>query len=134
MNTTTKGNTMPKARPIVLPPGMHATEPPRDPAETLLIQAREIVAGARRKAYGNPEDNFKTIAALWDSYLHRRHQTGNLGDFMEGRANITATDVAAMMALMKVARLAESPDHADSWRDLAGYAACGARTSGADLG
>jgi hypothetical protein len=38
-----------------------------------------------------------------------------------------------MMVLMKVARLAETPDHADSLRDIAGYAACAARTSGADL-
>jgi hypothetical protein len=118
----------------VVPEGMKVTDNDTDPAEKLLLQAREIVAGARRQAYGNPEDNFGTIAALWDAYLRRRHLTGNLGDYMEGRTNITATDVAAMMALMKVARLAESPQHADSWRDLAGYAACGARTSGADLG
>jgi hypothetical protein len=30
-----------------------------------------------------------------------------------------------MMALLKVARLAHSPSHRDSWLDIAGYAACG---------
>ena len=34
-------------------------------------------------------------------------------------------DVAAMMALLKVARIRHSPDKRDSWCDLAGYAACG---------
>jgi hypothetical protein len=29
------------------------------------------------------------------------------------------------MALVKIARLANSPDHMDSWIDIAGYAACG---------
>jgi hypothetical protein len=35
-------------------------------------------------------------------------------------------DVAAMLALLKIARLQQSPNHRDSWVDLAGYAACGA--------
>jgi len=30
-----------------------------------------------------------------------------------------------MMALMKIARLRHNHGHADSWIDLAGYAACG---------
>ncbi len=38
---------------------------------------------------------------------------------------IDEADVAVMGALIKVARLAETPDHEDSWVDLAGYAACG---------
>ena len=34
-------------------------------------------------------------------------------------------DVAAMMSMLKLARIAKSPEKADSWIDLAGYAACG---------
>lgn len=96
-----------------------------DPAQRLLEQALVIVTGARRKSYGTPEDNFGCIADLWQAYWTRRMGVCK-GPF-------TATDVATMMLLMKAARLAESPNHADSWRDIAGYAACGARTSMADL-
>lgn len=34
-------------------------------------------------------------------------------------------DVAAMMALLKIARIASGHAKADNWVDLAGYAACG---------
>ena len=34
-------------------------------------------------------------------------------------------DVAAMMALLKIARLMSNPEHVDSWIDGAGYLACG---------
>ena len=37
----------------------------------------------------------------------------------------SAYDVAVMMALLKIARISENPQHMDSWVDLAGYAACG---------
>jgi hypothetical protein len=35
-------------------------------------------------------------------------------------------EVAALMILMKLARLANNRAHRDSWADIAGYAACGA--------
>lgn len=98
-----------------------------DPAALLLEQALKIVTGARRKSYGAPEDNFKCIADLWAVWIARRQQVD------PQKVGLDAVDVSAMMVLMKVARLAESPAHADSWRDTAGYAACGARASGADL-
>jgi hypothetical protein len=103
-----------------------ATAP--DPAALLLEQAHKIVTGARRQAYGTPEDNFACIAGLWETYLRRRMQVLRIQD-----VRINAADVSAMMVLMKSARLAETQDHADSWRDTAGYAACGARASKADL-
>lgn len=79
----------------------------------VLAEANSIVNGARAQTYGGPEDSFKTIAALWGAYK------GDTGAF-------TTSDVAIMLALLKVARLKNSPDHRDSWVDLAGYAACGA--------
>lgn len=91
-----------------------------DPAQDLLQEALNIVTGARRQAYGNPEDNFATIAALWHPYLVRR-------GFIVPEQKLTPGDVAAMMVLMKVARLGETPGHKDSWLDIAGYAACGHR-------
>lgn len=95
-----------------------------DKAALLLQQASDIVTGNRRKAYGNPEDNFICIGELWTAYLKRRH------NFVH---TISASDVAVLMSLVKIARLAETTNHSDSWRDLAGYAACGARASDADL-
>lgn len=38
---------------------------------------------------------------------------------------ICAEDVAAMMVLFKVGRLATGAGTADTWVDIAGYAACG---------
>lgn len=75
-----------------------------------LEQASKITQGERQENYGTPEDNFKRIADLWSIYLEQ---------------DIAPHDVAAMMSLMKIARLMNQPNHQDSWVDLAGYAACG---------
>lgn len=84
--------------------------------EAILEAARECVCGRREQDYGSPERNFNTIADLWAAYLQGR---GVEIDFLE------AKDVAAMMALMKIARIASGHGKADNWVDLAGYAACG---------
>lgn len=76
-----------------------------------LDKAKEIVNGARQENYGSPEKNFKQIAIYWSIYLDH---------------DVSATDVALMMVLMKLARLQNKPDHEDSWIDIAGYAANGA--------
>lgn len=76
----------------------------------LLDKAKEIVNGARQENYGKPEKNFANIATYWSVYLGR---------------DIKAVDVAAMMILMKLARLENNPKHEDSWIDIAGYAANG---------
>jgi len=93
-----------------------------DAAAALLDEAKNIITGARRAAYGNPEDNFRAIADLWTTYLHR------VGvDFTDPEQALRAHDVAILMILMKCARLAETPNHHDSMVDIAGYAACAAR-------
>lgn len=86
----------------------------KEEPKSILAEAAEIVLGARRKAYGTPENNFGRIASLWNVYLDQKP---------DGRGTIGPQDVALMMILMKVARLMESPDHRDSLVDLAGYAA-----------
>lgn len=79
--------------------------------EILEAAIRTITQG-RQNDYGEPEDNFATIAKFWTIY------TG---------AYITPKDVAAMMILLKVARtFADSTIKDDTWIDIAGYAACGA--------
>lgn len=105
----------------------HAFEPVHDystvedmPKETtrtsVLMEANKIVNGARNKAYGDAEDNFRNIAGLWEAYF-----TNKGSDVV-----VTPIDVANMMVLMKIARLQWTPSHRDSWVDIAGYAACGA--------
>ena len=82
--------------------------------QEILAEAALIVATDRNTDYGDPEDNFLQIAALWEAYT---------------ATSFTATDVAVMMILMKVARVTTSPGKRDHWVDIAGYAACGAGVS-----
>lgn len=95
-------------------------------------EAVRIVTGARRAAYGTPESNFARIARLWNMHL------ANIAIF-DGwtmadveRKGLQPRDITAMMRLMKEARLAETPDHLDSYVDLVGYALCGAEVAGVD--
>jgi hypothetical protein len=90
----------------------------------ILEEAISVVAG-RGKSYGRPEDNFNRIARLWRAHLMNRYGDGYGGDTAMAIPNIDAQDVSMMMALMKIARLANDPSHHDSWVDVAGYAACG---------
>lgn len=83
-----------------------------------LETAKNIVNGDRQENYGNPENNFKNISELWTTYFNMAKNTEDWYD-------ITPTDVANMMILMKMARLINKPDHEDSWVDMAGYASNG---------
>lgn len=78
----------------------------------ILESALKCVNGDREQTYGNPEYNFERIAMLWNAYL-------------EGMRIITPADVAALLALMKIARIRSGNYKDDNWVDLAGYAACG---------
>lgn len=79
--------------------------------EEILNEATKCVCDQRQEDYGTPEDNFNQISKLWNAYL---------GD------NVTdAHDVSMMMALLKIARIRTGKRKADSYIDLAGYAACG---------
>ena len=79
--------------------------------EICLNEAGRIIAGERDKQYGGPEDNFNRIAKIWSVILG---------------TEVTSEDVAMMMVGLKVARYAsKSGFQADTWIDVAGYAACG---------
>jgi len=82
----------------------------------ILKEANDIIYGDREKTYGHPSKNLRAIAEMWTAYLvaSRAITTEN---------NIGAKDVAAMMVLLKTARLANDPDHRDSLVDICGYAA-----------
>lgn len=75
----------------------------------ILEAAEKCVCGDRDKQYGNPEHSFFLIAELWEDYLD---------------TPVRPRDVAAMLALMKIARIKNGVKD-DNWIDLAGYAACG---------
>lgn len=76
----------------------------------ILKQAEQCVCGHREQDYGSPENNFQVIADLWSAY---------------SGVSLTATDVAMMMSLFKIARIKTGTATEDSFVDLAGYAACG---------
>ncbi|MBO7275492.1 MAG: hypothetical protein J6V15_03875 [Clostridia bacterium] len=82
--------------------------------DEILAAAQKCVSGDREQDYGSPENNFARIALLWMVYLHDRL-----------KADILPQDVAAMLALLKIARIASGHAKEDNWIDLAGYAACG---------
>ena len=86
----------------------------------VLREAEKCVCGHREQDYGTPEDSFEMIGKLWTVYL-------------DYATKIDAHDVAAMMALLKIARIAKRPDHMDSWVDLAGYASCGGEIAGKEV-
>lgn len=79
-----------------------------------LNEAADLIDSDRNAIYGEPGENMARIAALWS-------------DFMG--VQFTSTDVVAFMALVKLSRIAKTPDHRDSWIDLAGYAAIGAEVA-----
>lgn len=91
----------------------------------LLQEVIQTITGPRQKDYGHPEDNLGCTAELMQAYLQGAARA-------RGHTNLEGYDVAVLMILVKVARLAESPKHKDSWLDIAGYVACGWDCVGAE--
>ena len=94
-------------------PPLHEQTKPRDRAEIrakVLRTAETYVTKDRADEHGDMEDNFSTIATYW---------SGHLG------TQVTAVDVAIMMALLKIARLRSNAPNFDNWVDGCGYLACG---------
>lgn len=72
----------------------------------ILSEAHRLTHGDRNKNYGKPLTNHQRIAGLWSIYLEQE---------------ITPAQAAICLALVKVARLIETPDHLDSFIDGAAY-------------
>ena len=85
----------------------------------ILAAAEHCVCDDREQSYGGPEDCFKMIADLWQPYLTAKCVSAGAG------VAINPEDVAVLMALLKIARIASGNAKEDNWVDLAGYAACG---------
>jgi hypothetical protein len=67
----------------------------------VLDTAKGYVTKDRAADHGDMEDNFQRIALYWNAHL-------GLIDF------IKTEDVAAMMALLKIARIHSNPTHIDN--------------------
>ena len=87
--------------------------------EQILEAARKCVCGERQQDYGEAENSFTVIADFWGTYLTEKCVSPGAD------VCLNPEDVAAMMALLKVARIATGHGKDDNWIDLAGYAACG---------
>ena len=82
----------------------------------ILDNAARIVGG-KDGQHGSAENNFDKIARLWYAYKG---------------VPFTAKDVAVMMILLKVARIASGHQCDDNFVDIAGYAACGGELENPD--
>jgi hypothetical protein len=83
---------------------------------SILDEAQKAVEN-RREIYGHSTAHHELTANLWSAYLGR---------------DISATEVAVMMILDKIARQRNRPNYRDNYADMAGYAACAAVNAGVD--
>lgn len=86
------------------------------PEKSILTEAAEIVAGARRQDYGTPRQNHSRTAALVNAYLATVEESEG------GLSDIDAFDVCMLNILQKISRLTHRRTR-DSLVDIAGYAA-----------
>jgi len=91
----------------------------------ILAEAAGLVNGDRNGTYGEPYDDYRKVSGMWNAYIEgvmaRRAAEGDPAP----SGLLEPHDAIAMMVLLKVARIANSPGHRDNWVDIAGYAACG---------
>ncbi len=82
-----------------------------------LEQAQQLINGDRKSDYGDAYLNHQRIADLWTIYLSR-----------SAAIELSPTDVAVMMMLLKIARVMNQHKD-DSYVDICGYAALAAEMS-----
>lgn len=83
----------------------------------ILNEANALINGDREAEYGPPSENLSRIAALWGAYL-----TG-IQKRRDGYLLLGPEDVAHLMVLLKIARAMNGKSKADTWTDMAAYAA-----------
>ena len=88
-------------------------------AQSICSKAASLVGGDRARTHGDKTVNHANIAALWNAYL---------GEALIAR--LTPTDVALMMALLKIARTKSGTFNRDDFVDLAGYAGVAGEIAG----
>ena len=81
----------------------------------ILEEAEKIISHDREQQYGKPEDSFGLIAKLWEPYIKEKCVGGDTD------VCILPDDVAIMMALLKIGRIATGQAKADNYIDGVGY-------------
>jgi hypothetical protein len=99
--------------------GDAVAEPDESPRGSALLEARDLITGDRNNQYGPPTQDFARTADLLNALGYRRVDAGDVVH------DIAASDVALIIAQVKVSRIIHTRHKRDSWVDLAGYAACG---------
>ena len=90
------------------------SKPPKEGTYTrssVLDTAKQYVTKDREATHGDMENNFEAIAMLWEQYFSYEW-------------SFSPTDVAMMMALLKIARLKSNKHNPDNYIDACGYMAC----------
>ena len=90
----------------------------------ILHTAEEYITKDRANEHGDMEDNFSTIASYWSEHLR---------DKLRGMNKVSATDVAIMMALLKIARMKSNEGNRDNYVDGCGYLACGGELASREI-
>ena len=90
------------------------------PRASALDEARQLITGDRNAQYGPPTQDFKRTAEMATSFGFRfvGHADGSPED-------LESHHVAIFQMLLKLSRLAWTPQKRDSWVDIAGYSGCG---------
>lgn len=83
-------------------------------SENILTEADRLTSRDRNEQYGDPLSDFSAQAQMWSAYLNKRYPE------LDGFA-LDHRDVAMMMVLTKVARMAQGYKR-DTLTDIAGYA------------
>lgn len=93
-------------------PKMPISQEVEDPIKTFAEAACEVneVIQERMSLYGPPSVNLDCIARHWQAYLDNRNS-----------GPLTLQDVCNMMCLAKLSRMARTPEHADSVKDIKAY-------------
>lgn len=84
------------------------------PRASALNEARDLITGDRNNQYGPPTQDFTRTADMATAF----------GFTVNGQP-VAAHHVALFVMLVKISRLAWTPEKRDSWVDIAGYAGCG---------
>jgi len=83
--------------------------------EEILAEAARIISRDRNLSHGDAYKNHAEIAEYWNIFLD---------DKLKPMANITPSDVALMMILLKISRNNKGKEfNIDNFVDMAGYAA-----------
>jgi len=97
----------------IKPHGVEYGQKAHDTAYNKVMDSIGLIQQDRENDYGDAKVSHQSIAVFWNEYLNRKVGNSDL--------SLDDTDVAVMLSLMKVSRLAYKRKH-DSFLDFASYA------------